>query len=391
MALARAQVRDRVTTIAKEMGLPRAPGAALEPVLSDSNDAYGPSTEDELTEVGLQTLANREAALYVGYYQSGIVDRKIVERLQAQAGRLKDAVKTGGVEGYSEYGRKFADFTGGFRRALWLQRSLGFEGPLRAEIADRFEVLLVQNRALRDLSEHAHGTLTSLLGPGVAARMEDFLSRRAEQVRNALDALELQYPAFADCLRERYAERVGITLEEAEYQDQMRQSVIAGEVYADLAGRLDQRRRVLERRPPLDLGLRLQQMMAKLPFFAELEEEDLAQIARRLRPQLAVPGQEIIRKGEIGDQMYFIASGEVDVVLPDRLIPLGPGDFFGELALLDDAPRSADVRARTYCNVLVLSRRDFRRLLNQDPALKAQIERVAAGRRASEAPLAAAQ
>ena len=390
MALARAQVDKRVETFAKEVGLPRAP---VGPALGEGGLSEGPDTssEDELVEVGLLTLANREAALYLDYYQNGIVDRAIVERLGAHAGRLKDAVKAGGLDGYREGGRRYVAFTNAFRHALWLQRSFGFEKPLRVQIAVRFEVLLVQNRALEHLSEHVEGTLRPLLGDSVAARLLDFLGRRREQVHGALEALELQYPAFADILRERYVERVGITLEESEYREQMRQAVIPGEVFADLTERLDQRRRALERRPPLDLGFRLRQMMAKLPFFAEADEEDLARIARRLRPQLAVPGENIITKGELGDRMYFLATGEVEVVLPGQAITLRPGEFFGELALLDDAPRSADVRARSYCNLLVLSRRDFRRLLNQDPALKAQIERVAAGRRTVEEPLAAAQ
>ena len=61
-----------------------------------------------------------------------------------------------------------------------------------------------------------------------------------------------------------------------------------------------------------------------------------------------MPNELIVRKGERGDaESIFIASGAVDVIFPDRRIPLGSGDFFGEMALITGEPRQADVRAQT--------------------------------------------
>ena len=78
--------------------------------------------------------------------------------------------------------------------------------------------------------------------------------------------------------------------------------------------------------------------------------------------------------------MFFIASGAVEVVLPDERVRLGTGDFFGELALLTRRPRQADVVAIAYCKLLLLDRESFRRFLRTHPEMMRQVRAVAAQR-----------
>jgi len=80
--------------------------------------------------------------------------------------------------------------------------------------------------------------------------------------------------------------------------------------------------------------------------------------------------------------MFFIVTGEVEVRLGPRTRALRDGDFFGEMALLDRRPRSADVATLTPCTVLVLNVADFYQLVGQQPALIAAIETEAKRRRA---------
>jgi CPA1 family monovalent cation:H+ antiporter len=75
--------------------------------------------------------------------------------------------------------------------------------------------------------------------------------------------------------------------------------------------------------------------------------------------------------------MYFISSGALEVRIQPTAVRLGTGDFFGELALITGRPRVTDVISLGFCQLLELGAADFRALLAQDPALKAQIERVA--------------
>jgi CRP-like cAMP-binding protein len=87
-----------------------------------------------------------------------------------------------------------------------------------------------------------------------------------------------------------------------------------------------------------------------------------------------------VRKGGRADAVYFVSSGAVEVLLPDSRVRLGRGDFFGEMGLLKGGRRGADVVALTYCQLMVLDDRDFRRFLRTNPTAKAQIDRVAAAR-----------
>jgi len=99
------------------------------------------------------------------------------------------------------------------------------------------------------------------------------------------------------------------------------------------------------------------------------------------QPRAALPGERIIRKGGRPDAAYFISSGAVQVNVDGRRIPLGPGEFFGEMALLSRARRSADVTAIDYCQLLVLPERDFRMFVSKHPGLRAELDRLAAQRR----------
>jgi CPA1 family monovalent cation:H+ antiporter len=119
------------------------------------------------------------------------------------------------------------------------------------------------------------------------------------------------------------------------------------------------------------------ELVAGVPLFANLSEDALARIVRRLRPRLSLPEELIVRKGERGESMFFIASGAVRIKIPAGDIELGSGDFFGELALITGRPRVTDVISLGFCQLLELGAHDFRALLNEDAALKAQIETIA--------------
>ena len=90
-----------------------------------------------------------------------------------------------------------------------------------------------------------------------------------------------------------------------------------------------------------------------------------------------MPGERIIRQGDAPDEMFFISLGAVEVALADRGIILGPGDFFGEMGVLSGEPRSADVTAIDFTELLVLSRQDVLGFLQRHPELRAQVSAVA--------------
>jgi len=118
-------------------------------------------------------------------------------------------------------------------------------------------------------------------------------------------------------------------------------------------------------------------MVARVPIFADLGPDIQARICRLMRPRLALPGERLIRTGERGDAMYFIASGAVEVKVAPDPVRLGSGEFFGEIALLTNRPRTADVVCLGYCRLLVLHVGDMNRMLAADPALRSRLDEVA--------------
>ena len=95
---------------------------------------------------------------------------------------------------------------------------------------------------------------------------------------------------------------------------------------------------------------------------------------------IGIVGQGVGIFGEVGDRpdgAYFISSGSVEVAVAGQKIRLGAGDFFGEMALLTGERRSADVTAIDYCQLLVMSARDFQLFIQRNPALHAELERFA--------------
>ncbi|NKC15161.1 MAG: cyclic nucleotide-binding domain-containing protein [Gammaproteobacteria bacterium] len=154
-------------------------------------------------------------------------------------------------------------------------------------------------------------------------------------------------------------------------------SSISAEIYNNLEATLEAKQRELDVTPTLDLGLEPIKLVGKVPLFQDLDMRRLESIAGLLKPRLVIPGELIVAKGDDGDAMYFVSSGSLTVELEPAAVQLGSGDFFGELALVTHQPRTADVRAAGFCDLLMLSTVDFRKLMEANPEAMATIEKVA--------------
>ncbi len=128
------------------------------------------------------------------------------------------------------------------------------------------------------------------------------------------------------------------------------------------------------------LRLEAQELVSKFPLFASLEAAAREELLTFFRARSAAPGERLIRAGDRADAVFFISSGAVEVSVAGRKIPLGPGDFFGEMGLLTGERRSADVTAIDYCELLTLDQRDFRQFIARYPQLRATVDEMAARR-----------
>lgn len=333
--------------------------------------------DKELRRIGLSTLTNHERHLYLERFTQGLISARIARILVVKTDDLQDAVKTGGIEGYKQAVDESLGFNNLFRIAMALHQRFNWTGPLGAQLANRFAVLRATQAVIRDLISYNREKMPALLGDSVTQELEALLNERFENTWQALHALRLQFPDYATTVQKRHLGRVAVRLEDADYRQMLKDQVISQEVFNDLERDLDRRARSLARQPQLDLGLDPDELVAKVPFFADLDGGRIKEVAKLLKPRLAVPGERIVRKGKTGNAMYFISTGVVEIKTEPEPIRLGGGDFFGEIALLTRQPRSADVVAVSYCELLVLYERDFHKLLDAHPRLRETVTRTA--------------
>jgi CRP-like cAMP-binding protein len=116
--------------------------------------------------------------------------------------------------------------------------------------------------------------------------------------------------------------------------------------------------------------------LASLPLFEGISAESMSRLAAVAGEQEFAPGQFIVRQGQVGTGLYLIADGSVRVVRgADELATLGPGEFFGELSVIDQQPRNASVQAAEQTTVLAIASWDLLALLESDPALSLNLIR----------------
>ncbi len=128
--------------------------------------------------------------------------------------------------------------------------------------------------------------------------------------------------------------------------------------------------------------LRTWDLVARVPLFAAVGAGTIAEVTRLLRPRDLGAGRVVMRRGEPGDCMCFIVEGEVEIRLARHPVRLGPGGFFGELALITGAPRVASVVTVQPTRLLVLDVADFRGLAGARPELSQAIHAEARRRQA---------
>ena len=110
------------------------------------------------------------------------------------------------------------------------------------------------------------------------------------------------------------------------------------------------------------------ELIRSLDLFAPLPASHLEDVTGRLVPVSVSPGEVVIKEGDVGDRFYVVEDGEVAVSQNGRPVAtLGPGKYFGEIALLHDVPRVATVTAVTPTTLLALDRVEFLEAVTGDP------------------------
>jgi len=114
----------------------------------------------------------------------------------------------------------------------------------------------------------------------------------------------------------------------------------------------------------------VEDLLANVSMFQKLDKKHIRSLARLVKEQHYVPGQVIVYEGQPGLGLYIIAEGGAEVVRSGRILnTLRVGDYFGEMSLLDDLPRTADVRATIETRCLSLTKWEFLGELEAHPLM----------------------
>ncbi|KEJ95248.1 cation:proton antiporter [Pseudosulfitobacter pseudonitzschiae] len=355
--------RDIVRSEAKQFG------ERLDETVKAAEDSVGILDRDRIT-LGLIALAGHERDTILARVRERTITARMAEQVLSDADRLIEGAQAGGRSGYQLAARRSVAYGKVFRLAVMLRNRLRLPAPLGRMTADRFELLLSQRLILRDLSLFIDNRIVRIHGRRVADLLHELLSRRIEAVETALEGLRLQYPGYAEKLERRIIRRTALRFEEREYMAMREDGLIGAEVYTALMQSLAARRAAAEDRPRLDIALQREELVKQFPLFADFDETALKRLGRALQTRYVNAGDAIILKDSTAKSVFFIASGAVELESAGKTLRLGRGEMFGQLAILMNKTRRAEVRAIAPSTLLVLDEARFRRLLDQSETVR---------------------
>ncbi|WP_176083157.1 cation:proton antiporter [Martelella sp. HB161492] len=323
--------------------------------------------------LGLLALAAHERDTVLEEYRKQVISPDLAERLVIAADRIIEATRTGGRASYREAGRR-AYGTGRFYRfATFAHNYFGIRRLLARRIEDRFEILVSYSMILPRLEEFLDERIRRIHGRRVADLLHDLLNRRLEEVRQELEQLRLQFPGYAEDLERRLIRRTTLQLEEREYDALTEDGLIGPELRATLGTGVDKRRAELNNRPMLNLKQQKKDQINSFPAFADFDERELKLLRRRIRIAYAAPGQHILQRESSSREVWFIASGTVNVLTDGVKIRLSRGDMFGQFAVLARRRKPIQVSAVADCILLALDEHSFRKLLIRPGAFRSAV------------------
>ena len=391
------RVRTVVGNIARERHLEPEALAAVEAALGEQKLAVEAEAEaqaageripfGERLRLGLAIAAGQEARLIRRALEDGAIGRRAAAVLRLNADRIADAARMDGREGYAAATMTALRPSKPFRAAVLLRRYLWLDWPLRATIELHFTTLLESERFVRDLVDFVGRSIEPMIGTDAADNLKQVMQHRHVAINGEIEAIATQYPKYSLSVETALVARTAIRRERQQYARLLSDGVIGQELYDDLIAGLEARERRAAQPPKLDLTMTPTALLDRVPVFAALSPQQKRSLAKALRTEFSTPGEQVVKAGERGGTMYFVASGALETVVGDTTVSYGTGDFFGELAFLyPHRRRSADVTSLGFCRLLALRRRAFQKLSARDPAIESIIRAAAAERIATYSP-----
>ena len=344
-------------------------------------------TQEQEQRLLLERCFAAEQALYHGLFRKGHLAEKTFRDLAAGVSVQADAVRDGATSPPRT--------TVGAKRRKLLQRVLtvapaGVADRLRqGYIAADYERAWGEFQATTQILENIERLALAHSTPAeIVADVRMLYLRWQANARQQLDATAEQFPEFVTAQQERLAQRLMALAQSENIQDKAEAGSVPAGIADELVRELTSASRTLRGGSTAPLQISPAELLRKVPSFKDMPEAEFARIAAVLVPRSVPAGQVIVAQGSRGSSLMLIARGVVRVVSSDSkgehdLATLVAGDFFGEMALLTNQPRSATCRAVTPCALYELRRTDFNDLVASLPAVRVAFEAANRDRRKS--------
>ncbi len=310
LALSYTEIGETIRSMANEHEIsPSAIASALAPyeagtaTAKSAGAAEAGLTDHQRLAIGLVALGNQERMLALEIMAERAASPVAVQALLRNAEALGEGARSGGRLGYQRKAEAALAFPFSFRVAYFFYRRFGVVRFLADRLGDRFEMLLVTRLLIQELMG-AHAVRSrSIFGERVVELIDAILRLRLKRATAALDALRRQYPQYAAALEARFLRQSAMRREMGRYDALFQEGLIAAEVYEDLKGGVEGRKR--EARPRFDLGLDTRELIGRLDLFADLTDQQLERVQQLLRASVRGASRADRARGGRGRRLLF--------------------------------------------------------------------------------------
>jgi CPA1 family monovalent cation:H+ antiporter len=332
-----------------------------------------------------------EKRSYLELYQVGVLSEKVLKDIQHAVDEQLDHIRK--ADELPE-GSTASTTRWGLHRLVF--RLLDAVAPASRvaqsyrlnRIAERYEEnwarVITCSRVVRQLERVAE---SGAFHATVVERLVRTYRGWRDEAQEQLDQVGDQFPEYAAKVQELVALRLCLRGEQQAIDELAELDALSERDVRALQEALQAELRELKQKPIAELKPTPRELLAKVPFFEGLPEEEFERIVPLLRSRTFLPGEAVVRQGEAGDALYLIGRGVVRVAVELEggetrpVATLLAGDFFGEMAVLSAAPRTATVTTATDAVLYELNRDDLEIALDACPTMRQVLEDASRERR----------
>ncbi len=380
LAIGLEEVRDRTRDVAGELGFSEGAvghvvGRIEHRVESEQegHDFDAAIGDRDRIALALMTVAARERAMLIDLFRFRGPSRGVVERLLRTADAMIDGARTDGRSGFIRAAGSRLRPGLAFRIAQLLHHVLRFDAMLVSQMTARYEMLLISHLLALRLSRFMQLRVEPMLGARVAEIVSEVLERRRKLFGDALDAMRLHYAGYAEALESRVLRLIALRIETDEYDGLLAESLIGEELHHELVTGVEGRRRRLQRRLRFNLAAGVDVRLRSFALFEGVPDAVLHDLGMTLSVRFAIPGETLLRRGRRPGLVYVVSSGLLEQRLGEKDVALEAGQMVGGAEVLSGSRMAGSVRCLTFSHLLAIRKRDFQRLVDEHPALRAKL------------------